>query len=441
MSDTLYGRDAAAIAGVQKLRFFPLTVTAGQGSELIDETGRRLLDLSASWGAASLGYGDPDLVEAVSAAVRGQAGASILSAVTRPAVELAERLLAKTPAPNQDERRVWLGHSGSDANEAALRSIMAATGRRRIISFVGAYHGGTAGSMSISGHSAQAGAPKHPGALFLPYPDPYRPFMGDASGQAVLDLLDYHFSADCPPEDVACLFFEPIMSDGGLIVPPPGFLAALAERCRKHDILIVSDEVKVGCARSGLFHCVQHEGFMPDVIVMGKGLGGGLPLSAVIGPSSVLDVAQAFALETTCGNPVSASAGLTVLAAIENRDLCGHAERLGQCLRQGLEELAGRHELIGDVRGRGLALGVELVADRESRRPARQETALCVYRAWELGLVVYYVGLGSNVLELTPPLVMKPEEADRAVAVLDQALTDVAAGRVDPEKAAAFAGW
>jgi 4-aminobutyrate aminotransferase len=433
-SNDLYRRDAAAIGSLQKLRFFPSALIGGKGVRVTDQSGRSLLDLSAAWGAASLGYGHPALIEAVSRAVAGPAGASVLSSANLPSVELAEALLATLP--DNANAKVWLGHSGSDANEAMFRLVTAATGRPRIIAFAGAYHGGTAASMAISGHSAQSHAARHPGLTLIPYPSKSRPFMGDVTGEKVLELVDHLLDTTCPGDQVAALFIEPIQSDAGMIVPPRGFLNQLVELCRRYGILIVSDEVKVGLARTGKMHAFAHEGFAPDIICFGKGLGGGLPLAAAVAPARLLDFASSFAMQTLHGNPVSAAAGLAVLDTIRREDFTGKAASLGEYFIARLGALQQRHGMIKDVRGRGLAIGIELASDRSQRYAAKT-----VYRAYELGLVLYYVGLESNVLELTPPLILTAKDVDEAVDILDRCLTDVEHGVVTDEQIAPFAGW
>jgi len=437
----LYERDSRVISRLQKLRFFPLAVTGGEGAYLIDEKGRRLLDLSASWGAASLGHSHPALVDALKQAAENQAGASILSSTSEPTVSLAERLLEITPSSGGDERRVWFGHSGSDANETIARSVVAATGRPRLISFSGAYHGGTAGSMAVSGHSVQEHAEKASGLVLLPYPDPFRPYAGDASGGAIIDLLQQKFDEGCPPEEVAALFIEPIQSDGGMIVPPQGFMKRLCELCQSHGILVVCDEVKVGLARTGKLHCFEHDGFMPDLVTLGKGLGGGLPLSAVIGPARIMEFATSFSMQTLHGNPICTAVGHAVLDTIEKDNLAENANRVGEHLQQSLRSLMQKHSIIGDVRGRGLAIGVELVSSRENREPAATAAAKLVYRSFELGLVAYYVGMNSNIIEMTPPLTLTTDEADQAVLILGQALDDVAGGKVPDNILDGFEGW
>jgi 4-aminobutyrate aminotransferase len=434
---SLFERDAKVIAHIGRLRFSPVSVIGGRGSRLVEEGGRELLDLSSSWGAASLGYAHPAVTDAVTAACADMAGASLLSLPNENAVALAEDLLRLTPG--RGERRVWFGHSGSDANDCALRAVAAATGRSRFISFIGSYHGNLSGSMSVSGHTAMTHTLPRAGLVLLPYPNAYRPAF---SANDVLKLLDYQFATTCPPDQVAAVFIEPLMSDGGLIVPPPGFLAAIQDRCRRHGIQIIVDEVKVGLARSGKLHCFEHEGLAPDVVVFGKGLGGGVPLSAVIGPRHIMDHAPAFAIQTTGGNPVATAAGRAVLRVIAAENLVESAKQIGETLANGLRALRERHPMIGDVRGRGLALGVELVGDRESREPVTAATtAKVIYRAYQLGAVFFYVGLRSNVLELTPPLTLSAAEAREGIEIIDQALTDVARGLVSDADVAPFMMW
>jgi 4-aminobutyrate aminotransferase len=434
---SLLERDAKVIAHIGRLRFSPVSVIGGRGSRLIEEGGRELLDLSSSWGAASLGYSHPAVTDAVTAACTDMAGASLLSLPNENAVALAEDLLRLTPG--RGERRVWFGHSGSDANDCALRAVSAATGRSRFISFIGSYHGNLSGSMSVSGHTAMTHTLPRAGLLLLPYPHAYRP---DFSANDVLKLLDYQFATTCPPDQVAGVFIEPLMSDGGLIVPPPGFLAAIQDRCRRHGIQIIVDEVKVGLARSGKLHCFEHEGLAPDVVVFGKGLGGGLPLSAVVGPKHIMDHAPAFAIQTTGGNPVATAAGRAVLRVIAAENLVESANQIGETLANGLRALGERHPMIGDVRGRGLALGVDLVSDRESREPVTAATtAKVIYRAYQLGAVFFYVGLRANVLELTPPLTLSAAEAREGIEIIDQALTDVTRGLVSDADVAPFMMW
>jgi 4-aminobutyrate aminotransferase len=434
---SLLERDAKVIAHIGRLRFSPVSVIGGRGSRLIEEGGREILDLSSSWGAASLGYSHPAVTAAVTAACANMAGASLLSYPNDQAVALAEELLRLTPGSG--ERRVWFGHSGSDANDCALRAVQAATGRSRFISFIGSYHGNLSGSMSVSGHTAMTHTLPRAGLVLLPYPDPYRP---EFSADEVLKLLDHQFATTCPPEQVAAVFIEPLMSDGGLIVPVPGFLAAIQDRCRSHGIQIIVDEVKVGLARSGKLHCFEHEGLKPDIVVFGKGLGGGLPLSAVIGPARIMDHAPAFAIQTTGGNPVSTAAGRAVLRVVAGENLVERANQIGGIMAKGLRALSDRHPMIGNVRGRGLALGVDLVSDRESREPVpAATTAKVIYRAYHLGASFFYVGLRGNVLEFTPPLTLSEAEAHEGLDIIDRAMTDVTRGLVSDADVAPFMMW
>jgi 4-aminobutyrate aminotransferase len=420
----LIERDRASVGAIGKLRFAEISFTAGEGCELIAEDGRRLLDLTSGACAASLGYGHPLLVEAVTEAVRTMPGAGNLTLPNPQAIALAEELLVAYPGDG--DRKVWLGHAASDATETAIAALRAATGRTRVITFLGGYHGGTAGAMAVSAKSPYAHTPTGAGNMILPYPNDYRPAI-PGGGEGVLAYLDELLATICPPDQTAAVIYEPILSDGGMTTPPPGFLAGLAERCRHHGIALVADEAKVGMGRTGTMMASEAEGVAPDVVILGKGLGGGLPISAVIGPAEVMDCRERFAMQTTHGNPVCAAAARAVLRAIETEHLLANVREVGETLATGLSELGKTHACIGEVRGRGLALGVELVSDREARTPNPELAARTIERALAHCAVLFRIGIHGNVLQVVPALVFTRADAERAVEILDRALDDAAA--------------
>jgi 4-aminobutyrate aminotransferase len=289
--------------------------------------------------------------------------------------------------------------------------------------------------MGLSGVHVDAGSvTPDSDSVFVPYPNPYRP---EESVQADLDRSLEAVEREISVGDVACVLAEPILSDGGMVVPPSGFLRRLSELCRRHETLLICDEVKVGLGRPGLLHAFQLDGADPDIVTFGKVLGAGLPLSAAVGPAWVLDGPPAAALLTTAGNPVCTAVGRAVLRTLVEEELPQRAKRAGERLMAAIRAVG--LPVVGDVRGHGLAIGVELVTDRDSREPAGALAAKAVYRAWELGAVVYYVG--GNVIEVTPPLIISDDEVDRAVEVLTHAVADAAAGRVPDEAVARYAGW
>ena len=442
-TDRLSERDARVIAGVEKLRFFPLEVVSGYGAVLYDPEGRSMLDFSASWTASGLGHGDAGVRAAVDWALREPPGASLLSAVSPEPVALAEELIAMIPIRSEDAR-VYLGHAGTDANDVAVRACRHATGRPRMLAFRHGYHGGLGTAQAVSGVHVEAGVPADPHTVFLPYPDPLRPDASGAASRAdlvehVLGLVD----AELAGGDVAGVIVEPIQSDGGLVVPPPGFLPGLREACDRHGTLLVLDEVKVGMGRTGRLLAHQHEGITADLVSLGKALGGGLPLSALVGPASALVEPTATALLTTVGNPACCAAARTVLARLRESTLVADAAARGCQLVTGLQGYAAsarpgaRH--VGEVRGRGLCVGVELVDSPQTLVPADRLTAKVAYRAWQLGLVCYPVR--GNVLELTPPLVVTAEQIAAGATLLGRAIDDVVSGLVPDETVAAFSGW
>jgi 4-aminobutyrate aminotransferase len=240
---------------------------------------------------------------------------------------------------------------------------------------------------------------------------------------------------------VAAVFVEAVQADSGDIVPPPDFLPKLRALCDRHGILLILDEIKIGLGRTGRMFGYEHSDIEADLVVLGKSLGGGLPLSALVGREEVLDVGSGIALFTAVGNATCCAAGLATVRAIEEDGLVARSAENGAYLHERLQEELGEFDIVGNIRGLGMIQGVELVTDRASKTPNQRAAAKIVYRAWELGLILFYAGNWGSVLEITPPLILSREQIDQGVAILKQAVADVAAGKVSDETVAAYAGW
>jgi 4-aminobutyrate aminotransferase len=434
--------DARYLASVLKVRFFPLVIERADGCRITDTDGVTRLDFTAGWAVANLGYNNARVRQAVADQFERTSFGTLTAMMSEQSARLAERLT--TLVPGDFDKKAWFGLHGSDANDCLAKLVPLATGRRRMISFIGGYHGQTAGSAGLSGHTAQAKAGGGANVIKIPYPDPYRPVLGSDRdpGDAVLDYLEnYILRTICPPEDTGGIIVEPVQSDGGDIVPPPRFLAGLQAICRKHGIMLLIDEVKIGFGRSGHMFAFEHFGIEPDAVSLGKSMGGGMPISAVVGRRELLDVAPAINMYTMAGNPVACAAAMANLDEIERLGLAAQAGRVGAYLLDRLRELQARHSLIGDVRGLGMMLGLETVRDQATKEPADREMAKIVMRAFELGLIVFYGGIYSNVMEITPPLIMTEAEVDEGVAILDQAIGEVEAGEVSDDVLGEYAGW
>lgn len=442
-NEELYSRDEKIIGECMKIRMFPLTLKTGRGALIYDEDDKEYVDFSASWGVANTGYCHPEITQAVQDQVNKATFAAYVTIVTEPTVALAEKLVDLTPG--DFDKKVWFGLSGSDANDCVSKLVPMATGRPRLLSFFGAYHGQTLGSLSLSGHSAQAKFIGGGNVVKIPYPYCYRCAFGQEfyrCGFTCLDFLEESvFASITPPTDIGAVIIEAIQCDGGDVPPPEGYMIKLKKLCERHGIYFIVDEVKVGMGRTGKMFGFEHYGVIPDAVVIGKPIASGLPLSGVIGRREILDSVPAGHLFTAGGNPISSAAGLATLKVIESERLIKKAEELGDYMLQCLCEMQKRIELIGDVRGKGLVIGVELVSDREKRTPAVEEAAKVCYQAYNKGLVLFYVGLYSNVLEITPPLVITKNEIDRGLQILEEALLDVQEGRISLESIGRFAGW
>jgi 4-aminobutyrate aminotransferase len=435
-------REKRVIGRVIGIRFYPIVVERALESRVFDVDGREYIDFSSQWAVVNLGHNHPEVIEAV----RNQLERLIFSSHTTfpntVAIELAERLVELMPG--SFEKKVWFGLTGSDANELIYKIMPIYSGRRRILGFQGSYHGQTMGALSLSGHKALTRFIGFPNVVKAPYPYCYRcPFKQTypECGLLCLDFLENNIIENAPAEDLAAVIVEPVQSDGGVIVPPPEFIPRLYKMCRDRGISQVVDEVKVGFGRTGRFFAVEHFNVAPDVISMAKPMASGFPLSAVVGRAEIIDAALAAHLFTSSAHPVSCAASLATINVIRRNGLLERASRMGNHILGRLREIAEKHQLIGDVRGMGMILGVELVRDHRAKTPATFETASLVYRAYELSLLLTYVGTYSNVVEITPPLTISIEEVDRALEIFEKALDDVEKDRVDKESVRRFAGW
>jgi 4-aminobutyrate aminotransferase len=435
-------REERVIGKIIGIRFYPIVVERALGSRVFDVDGKEYIDFSSQWAVVNLGHNHPEVIEAVRSQLERLVFSSHTTFPNTVAIELAERLVELTPG--SFEKKVWFGLTGSDANELIYKIMPVYSRRRRMLGFQGSYHGQTMGALSLSGHKALTRFIGFPNVVKAPYPFCYRcPFKQTypECGLLCLDFLEDNVVENAPAEDLAAVIIEPVQSDGGVIVPPLEFIPRLYRICRDRGISLVVDEVKVGFGRTGRFFAIEHFDVAPDVISMAKPMASGFPLSAVVGRAEIMDAALAAHLFTSSAHPVSCAASLATINVIRREKLLERASKMGNYILERLKEIAEKHQLIGDVRGMGMILGVELVKDHRAKMPATFETASLVYRAYELGLLLTYVGTYSNVVEITPPLTIGIEEVDRALEILEKALDDVEKDRVDRESVRRFIGW
>ena len=409
--------------------FAPFIAERAKGSFIEDASGRRVLDFTSGQMSSVLGHSHPAIVEVVTEMV-GRLDHLFSRMLSRPVIDLAEALGTLAPPLS----KVMLLSTGGESNEAALQLAKLVTGGWEVVGFTRSWHGMTGGARSATYSAGRRGyGPAAVGSLALPPPDAYRPRFRHADGsldwQTELDDAFDQIDVQSAGALAACIV-EPILSSGGIIDLPTGYLPALAERCHARGMLLVVDEAQTGLGRTGAMFAFERDGIVPDVLTLSKTLGAGLPLAAVLTTDALEAEAheRGFLFYTTHVNdPLPAAVGLAVLEVIARERLVERARAAGARLAAGLRELQDHHECIGDVRGRGLLLGVELVADRSSRKPAPELGAALTDRCFDLGLsmnIVHLPGMGG-VARIAPPLTVSDDEIDLGLTLLDQALTDV----------------
>jgi 4-aminobutyrate aminotransferase len=434
--------DAELCGSNNKIRFYPIVADQAHGSTIVDPEGRSYVDFGGGWAVAITGYGHPRVVSAVASQMERLSFAGYSTLPHQVAVELARRLIDITP--RRGPRKVGFGLSGSDANEGVTKLLPIATGKSKLISFLGGMHGMSGASAGVSGHPALARFGGGSQVTRVPYPYPYRPPLGTAEtcGREVVRFIEKQILTTVSPPEMTCgILVEPIQSDAGVIVPPDDFLPALRGLCDRYGLYLIDDEVKIGVGRTGKMWGCDLTGTVPDILIAGKGVASGQPLSAIVAPPEVLDAVPAGHAFTTAGAPVPCAAAVATIDTVQEERLADNAADQGRYLLDQFQAMAADHPLIGDVRGRGLILGIELVRDRKTKEPAAKKTAKLALRCYQLGLLIHYVGLFSNVVELTPPLVLTRAEADQGIEILSRALTDVEENKISDEDVAAYAGW
>lgn len=422
----LIARDALVVSPSYP-REYPFVMSHGRGAEVWDVDGNRFLDFAAGIAVCSTGHSHPAVVRAIQRAAERFIHISS-DYWHEDMVRLAERLEAL--APMRAPVMSFFTQSGTESVEAALKLARYVTGRSRFIAFLGGFHGRTMGSLALtsSKYTQQKGFfPAMPGVTHVPYPNEYRPlFAGSDHGRATLRYIEeVLFAYNVPAAEVAAIVVEPILGEGGYIVPPDGFLAGLRELCDRHGILLVFDEVQSGIGRTGRMFAAEHWGVAPDIMALAKGLGSGMPIGMMVAKRSLMQRWTRGAHGNTFGgNPLCCAAALATLDLVEH-EYCANAARVGEYFMMRLRELAARQPTIGQVRGKGLMVGMELVSDALARTPARKLCDALITRAFHNGLLL--LSCGQSTVRFMPPLLVGEGHIDEALVILERSLEEVLA--------------
>jgi len=419
-------------------RLYPLFVKEARGTTIVDVDGNNYVDFAQGSGCISVGLSHPEVVSEVQRLVDGYAVTGFPYS-SELIVKLSKKLA--TISPGYDPKRVCYGLSGMEACDGAFKLARWHTKRPQFISFWGNHQGFTMGAASLSGHySAQHRGfhPMVPGVVHMPYPYCYRCPFGKKDGSPEnccfqwKEHLDTLLSTVAPPENVAAMFVEPFQGPGGMIVPPKEFPPHLKKICEQYGIMYVDDEILTGLGRTGRMFAIEHfPGVKPDIVILGKGLGNGTyPISAFISNKDVMNWEPGAHTTTYHCHPISAAVASKVIEIIERDDLASRSERLGAHARARLKEMSEKHELIGDIRGKGLFVGVELVKNRRTKEPATKETMKLAWQGFRKGLILQWNGLKFNVFKMYPSLNVEERELDEGLNLFESALADVEKGNV-----------
>jgi 4-aminobutyrate aminotransferase len=431
----LPGPNAARIlAGDEKYispsytRSYPLVAKNGRGVVVTDVDGNEFFDFSAGIAVTSTGHCHPHVVQAI----QKQAGELIHMSGTdfyyESMITFAERLSKIAPMPGP--HKIYYGNSGTEAVECALKLARYHTRRQNIIAFYGAFHGRTMGALSLTASKPQQRrrfAPLVPGVTHIPYPNFYREGNGqDAETYArncARYIEDRLFKTTLPPEEVAAIFVEPIQGEGGYLVAPTVFMQELRRICDKNGILLVADEVQSGAGRTGKWWAIEHTGVHPDIVCIAKGIASGMPLGVTMSRAEIMDWVPGSHASTFGGNPICLAAALATLDVIENERLRENSTEVGNYMLKRMSDWPAKHKLVGDVRGRGLMIGVEIVLDKQTKEYGPAQRDRIIELSFERGIL--FLGCGPSTIRLAPPLIVTKEQAEVAMDALEESITIV----------------
>ena len=443
-SQQMVREESAYMAPAARIPYYDLVIDHGEGAMLYDVDGNSYVDLLASASATNVGHCHPRVVKAITDQAQRLIHYTPAYVYHTPEMELVEKLCAI--APGDTPKKVVFGNSGSDANDAIMKYARAYTGRPYMVSFQGAYHGSTYGSMTLSAISLNMRrkmGPLVPGVYHIPYPDAYHAGVDHLSEEEqaayfmrpLIEATETYLPAD----EIACVIMEPIAGDLGIIAPPKTYVERLHAFCKEHGILFAVDEVNQGMGRTGTWWSIEHFGIEPDLMSVGKSIASGMPLSAIIGKAEIMDALDFPAhLFTTSGNPVCCAASLATIGVIEDEGLIERSRELGAYAEKRFNEMAEKYDIVGCVHGKGLNLGIDIV-EPGTRTKCPKDALKIVYRAYDEGVVM--ITIAGSILRFQPPLVITREQLDFALDVLDRVIGEVARGEVADDIVPEGKGW
>lgn len=411
----------------------PVVADRAHGAELWDVNGRRYIDFAGGIGSINVGHTHPSVVNAIVAQAHRLTHSMFGVVMYESYILLAEALAQLTPGTFK--KKSVLVNSGAEAVENAIKIARAATGRPKIITFTNAFHGRTSMTMALT-HKDKPyrygfGPLPDDHVLRLPFPYAYRPTFESDEPQGCLDLLKAAIEAHT--DEIAAIIFEPVQGEGGFIAAPDAWVRGVADLAAQHGIVLIADEIQTGFGRTGRWFAVEHAGIEPDLVVMAKSIAGGMPLGAVTGRSELMDAPIVGGLGGTFGgNPVSCAAALAVIEAMRSESIVAQGAEIGAVIERTFKQWQGEFNLIGDVRGQGAMMALELVRDHDTKEPADRETALVVSEAWQRGLILIRAGSHDNVVRILVPLVASQAIVEEGLSILHGVLSDIVTGRIVP---------